>query len=70
MPNPRDLSFSHTSALRFRQNIKMDDERRQYPDFPFPFEPYNIQEKFMRTLYDVLEEGKGGIFESPTGTVN
>lgn len=40
------------------------------PDhFPFPFEPYDIQEKFMRSLYSVLEEKKLGIFESPTGTV-
>ena len=40
------------------------------PDhFPFPFEPYDIQEKFMRSLYTVLEDKKLGIFESPTGTV-
>ena len=40
------------------------------PDhFPFPFEPYGIQEKFMHSLYSVLEEKKLGIFESPTGTV-
>ena len=37
--------------------------------FPFPFPPYGIQEQFMRQLYLTLEEGKIGIFESPTGTV-
>ncbi|XP_063785267.1 ATP-dependent DNA helicase DDX11 isoform X2 [Pseudophryne corroboree] len=37
-------------------------------DFPFPFQPYPIQERFMRELYRVLETGKIGIFESPTGT--
>jgi chromosome transmission fidelity protein 1 len=37
--------------------------------FGFPFEPYNIQKDFMEELYNVLEEGKVGIFESPTGTV-
>ncbi|GAB5589642.1 ATP-dependent DNA helicase chl1 [Umbelopsis nana] len=37
-------------------------------DFGFPFTPYPIQEDFMRTLYDVLDQGKVGIFESPTGT--
>lgn len=37
--------------------------------FPFPYEPYDIQEMFMRTLYQALEQGKVGIFESPTGTV-
>ncbi|XP_024912109.1 ATP-dependent DNA helicase DDX11 [Cynoglossus semilaevis] len=36
--------------------------------FPFPYEPYDIQEMFMRTLYQALEQGKVGIFESPTGT--
>lgn len=38
------------------------------PDsFPFPFQPYEIQNGFMRGLYSVLEGGKIGIFESPTG---
>ncbi|XP_053356497.1 ATP-dependent DNA helicase DDX11 isoform X1 [Clarias gariepinus] len=36
--------------------------------FPFPFKPYPIQERFMEALYAVLEQGKVGIFESPTGT--
>jgi hypothetical protein len=37
--------------------------------FPFPFKPYDIQEGFMRELYTCLEQGRVGIFESPTGTV-
>ncbi|KAM9071319.1 ATP-dependent DNA helicase DDX11 isoform 3-T3 [Megaptera novaeangliae] len=36
--------------------------------FPFPFTPYAIQKDFMAALYQVLEAGKIGIFESPTGT--
>lgn len=36
--------------------------------FPFPFPPYPIQKDFMAELYKVLETGKIGIFESPTGT--
>ena len=41
------------------------------PDtFEFPFEPYDIQVGFMRSLYTALELGKIGIFESPTGTVS
>ncbi|XP_047022260.1 ATP-dependent DNA helicase DDX11 isoform X2 [Helicoverpa zea] len=36
--------------------------------FPFPFKPYDIQEKFMRELYLTLEQQQLGIFESPTGT--
>ena len=40
------------------------------PDkFLFPFEPYEIQKNFMRVLYNTLERGQVGIFESPTGTV-
>nr|XP_020857160.1 ATP-dependent DNA helicase DDX11 isoform X1 [Phascolarctos cinereus]XP_020857161.1 ATP-dependent DNA helicase DDX11 isoform X1 [Phascolarctos cinereus]XP_020857162.1 ATP-dependent DNA helicase DDX11 isoform X1 [Phascolarctos cinereus] len=36
--------------------------------FPFPYTPYSIQKDFMAELYRVLEAGKIGIFESPTGT--
>ncbi|KAJ8373528.1 hypothetical protein SKAU_G00041080 [Synaphobranchus kaupii] len=36
--------------------------------FPFPYQPYSIQEQFMEALYCTLDEGKVGIFESPTGT--
>ncbi|KAJ8028374.1 ATP-dependent DNA helicase DDX11 [Holothuria leucospilota] len=36
--------------------------------FPFPFTPYSIQEDFMQSLYVTLQDGKVGIFESPTGT--
>ncbi|KAJ2951990.1 hypothetical protein O0L34_g4253 [Tuta absoluta] len=38
------------------------------PEFPFPFDPYPIQEKFMKELYFTIENNKLGIFESPTGT--
>jgi hypothetical protein len=44
--------------------------RRQVPvDFHHPYTPYSIQEDFMRTVYEVLQDGKVGILESPTGTV-
>ena len=39
-------------------------------EFPFPFKPYSIQEDFMKDLYQCIEKGKLGIFESPTGTVS
>lgn len=39
-------------------------------NFAFPFEPYSIQRDFMRELYLTLENGRVGIFESPTGTVS
>jgi chromosome transmission fidelity protein 1 len=38
-------------------------------DFHHPYTPYAIQETFMSTVYQVLEEGNVGILESPTGTV-
>ncbi|KAF7224528.1 ATP-dependent DNA helicase DDX11 [Nothobranchius furzeri] len=37
-------------------------------EFPFPYQPYDIQEQFMQALYSTLDQGKVGIFESPTGT--
>lgn len=38
-------------------------------DFQFPYNPYPIQQDFMRNLYETIEQRKIGIFESPTGTV-
>ena len=35
---------------------------------PFPFEPYNVQTQLMRGVYETLDMGGVGIFESPTGT--
>ncbi|CAL8319641.1 unnamed protein product [Gadus morhua 'NCC'] len=40
----------------------------EIPEFPFPYQPYPIQEQFMKALYGALEDSKVGIFESPTGT--
>ncbi|EFN75286.1 Probable ATP-dependent RNA helicase DDX11 [Harpegnathos saltator] len=37
-------------------------------EFPFPFPAYEIQKQFMKELYNCLEGGKLGLFESPTGT--
>ena len=46
------------------------DELQPPEEFPFPFQPYNIQKDFMISLYGTLERGNIGIFESPTGTVS
>ncbi|KAI0803462.1 helicase C-terminal domain-containing protein [Xylaria sp. FL0064] len=45
-------------------------ERIRDIDFHHPFTPYDVQLQFMRTVYNVLEQGNGqiGILESPTGT--
>lgn len=37
-------------------------------EFSFPFQPYDIQLGLMREIRDCIEQGKVGIFESPTGT--
>ncbi len=46
-----------------------ESELQPPEDFPFPFQPYDIQKEFMHALYMALERGCIGIFESPTGTV-
>ena len=52
-----------------QQKEIVENESVEIPsDFPFPFEAYNIQKGFMSKLYECLELGKIGIFESPTGT--
>ncbi|KPI91284.1 Putative ATP-dependent RNA helicase DDX11-like protein 8 [Papilio xuthus] len=38
------------------------------PVFSFPFQAYDIQEKFMKELYFTIKNSRLGIFESPTGT--
>ena len=44
-------------------------ERLQPPsEFKFPFPPYDIQTQFMTSLFHCLDQGRLGIFESPTGT--
>ena len=40
------------------------------PSISFPFEPYEVQRQLMRKIYDTLDKGGIGIFESPTGTVS
>ncbi|KAJ2809540.1 ATP-dependent DNA helicase chl1 [Coemansia guatemalensis] len=37
-------------------------------EFSFPMKPYGIQLEFMQRLFETLERGDFGVFESPTGT--
>jgi chromosome transmission fidelity protein 1 len=39
-------------------------------DFHHPYTPYDIQDTFMNTVYEILDNSKVGILESPTGTVS
>lgn len=34
----------------------------------FPFQPYDVQEKFMESVLQCLQQGVNGLLESPTGT--
>lgn len=43
-------------------------DKKEDRDFHHPYEPYDIQRQFMNAVYDCLEHGNVGIFESPTGT--
>jgi len=43
-------------------------QRSVAANFHHPYQPYDIQKDFMVDLYDCIEQGKVGIFESPTGT--
>jgi chromosome transmission fidelity protein 1 len=45
----------------------MNDVNRER-EFYHPYQPYDIQKDFMNAVYSCLEDGKVGIFESPTGT--
>ena len=43
------------------------DPKEAKKKFSHPFEPYDIQVDFMSAVYNCIEEGKIGIFDSPTG---
>jgi hypothetical protein len=45
----------------------MDRDPAEARDFHHPYTPYDIQTDFMNAVYDCIEDGKIGIFESPTG---
>ncbi|CAH0026075.1 unnamed protein product [Clonostachys rhizophaga] len=51
-------------------DIQDVSQRMEKLDFNHPFTPYDVQEQFMKAVYNVLETGDGqiGILESPTGT--
>lgn len=45
-----------------------ENEDQEERDFHHPFHPYEVQKQLMNALYECIEAGKVGIFESPTGT--
>ncbi|KAM3414091.1 ATP-dependent RNA helicase chl1 [Cercospora zeina] len=51
-----------------QQTAGSDSMRMGTKDFHHPFRPYDIQQQFMECVYNCIEHGNVGIFESPTGT--
>lgn len=53
--------------------VKMDEDPGRAaeltpPDeFPFPFPAYGVQKQLMAKLFETIENGSVGVFESPTG---
>ncbi|XP_047404058.1 ATP-dependent DNA helicase DDX11 isoform X1 [Sciurus carolinensis] len=68
--DPGDARFQEESCQPSTEASEgtMTNRTQEGIHFPFPFPPYPIQKAFMTELYQVLEAGKIGIFESPTGT--
>ena len=45
-------------------------EQSNHKAFHHPYKPYDIQIDLMKAIYECIENGNIGIFESPTGTVS
>ncbi len=61
----RNLFRAHTSSCVTAHSRSTG--RQEFP--AFPYEPYDIQRRFMESMYATLEAGGVGLFESPTGAV-
>ncbi|KAJ1959217.1 ATP-dependent DNA helicase chl1, partial [Dipsacomyces acuminosporus] len=53
------------SVDSLEQRLRVPQDASEYS---FPMNPYDIQLDFMRRLFETIENGSFGIFESPTGT--
>ncbi|KAK9473828.1 helicase C-terminal domain-containing protein [Dipodascopsis tothii] len=51
-----------------RPTDALPGESPEAREYYHPYQPYEIQRKFMDAVYDAIEGRKIGIFESPTGT--
>ena len=58
----------HVMQWQLRIHAHAEPTQSKQRVFPaFPHEPYSIQLDFMRALYDTVDAGGIGLFESPTG---
>lgn len=69
---PRRKSRTPTTRMADSSDARTLVTGLEKLDFHHPYTPYDVQEQFMKTVYDVLQKGDGqvGILESPTGTVS
>ncbi|DBA94863.1 TPA: hypothetical protein ACH3X1_002400 [Trebouxia sp. C0004] len=58
--------MNSVSRARLEDHNNQFSGRQRFP--AFPYEPYDIQRRFMESMYATLETGGVGLFESPTGT--
>lgn len=65
----RHIAESNNDMLQVPMATNTSNSPRTI-NFHHPYTPYEIQNDFMKTIYEVLEHGAGsvGILESPTGT--
>ena len=59
-----DHFTAHTRTIQLRSRMEKIKK-----DFGHPYEPYQIQNEMMDAIYDCIEKGQVGLFESPTGIV-
>ena len=61
------LTLGFESLIGRYRAYRMEKTER---NFGHPYEPYQIQNEMMNAIYDCIEKGQIGIFESPTGIEN
>ena len=62
------LAHGNTTVAKLDSSSDQADVVDSVKDFHHPYQPYDIQVNFMNALYNRIEHGQVGIFESPTGT--
>ena len=61
--------FGRTEPLVMASASETTLERHDADWFHFPYSAYPIQVDLMNAIYNAIDQGKIGLFESPTGTV-